>query len=40
MDRELFDYEQKLLKEVSREKFSFKKIIKLMELCLLSESLR
>lgn len=39
MDRELYDYEQKLLKEVSKEKFSFKKVIKLVELCLLSENL-
>ena len=39
MDKELYAYEQKLLKEVSKEKFSFKKVIKIMELCLLSEKL-
>lgn len=39
MSKELFSYEQKLLKEVSKEKFSFKKILKLVKLCGLSEQL-
>ncbi len=39
MSKELYSYEQKLLKEVAREKFSFKKILKLVKLCELSEKL-
>ncbi len=40
MSKELFNYEQKLLKEVSKEKFSFKMILKLMKLNGLAEQLR
>ncbi len=40
MSKELFSYEQKLLKEVSKEKFSFKMLLKLVKLCELSEQLR
>lgn len=36
MSKELYSYEQKLLKEVSKEKFSIKKILKLVKLCELS----
>ena len=32
MDREMFEYENRLLEEVAHSKFSFKKIIKLLKL--------
>ena len=32
MERNLYEYEQKLLEEVTHSKFSFKKIVKLLKL--------
>lgn len=32
MERDIFDYELKLIEEVSKSKFSFKKVIKLFQL--------
>lgn len=33
MRNEIYNYEMKLLDDVSKERFSFKKIVKLIQLC-------